>query len=309
MPDPGGVPPSKGLEGDPASATGHAPAPGADRTPAPIPGRVLGVVPARYGSTRLQAKPLQTLAGHPLLAWVWWRVRAMKVLDAVVIATDHDEIEALAHALGAPVVRTDPAHPSGTDRVAEVVRRPEFADVGVVVNLQGDEPLVDETHVARAVALVREEGWALGTCATPLGDPALLHEPSVVKAVRGTDGRALYFSRAPIPFPREGGLDAARASRPPFLRHLGLYTYRRDALLAFVDLPPSPLEEVERLEQLRALEAGLPMGIALVERAAPGVDTPDDLRRLEPLLAGTEPPDFRASAPPSPSHRTPSRAP
>jgi 3-deoxy-manno-octulosonate cytidylyltransferase (CMP-KDO synthetase) len=272
--------------------------------------RVLGVVPARYGSTRLAAKPLQLLAGHPLLAWVWWRVSTMTVLDEVIIATDHPEIEALARSLGAPVVLTDAGHPSGTDRVAEVLRRPEWSDVEVVVNLQGDEPLVQEAHVARAVALVREEGWALGTCAVPLGDPALLAEPSVVKAVRAADGRALYFSRAPVPFRRDGPPDAAMVSASPFLRHLGLYSYRRDALLKLVELPPSPLEEVERLEQLRALEAGIPMGIAVVEDAAPGVDTPDDLLRLESLLAGTEPSHLApASLASSSSNRNPPRTP
>jgi 3-deoxy-manno-octulosonate cytidylyltransferase (CMP-KDO synthetase) len=247
-------------------------------------GRVLGVIPARYGSERLPAKPLLRLRGRPLLEWVWRRVSTFQVLDDVVVATDHPDIVALCREIGAPVVLTDPGHPSGTDRVAEVARLPRYADLPFLVNLQGDEPLVEEAHVRVAVDLVRREGWELGTCATPLRNPALLAEPSVVKAVRAEDGRALYFSRAPVPFRRDGPPDARLVSAAPFLRHLGLYAYRRETLLRWVALPPSPLELLERLEQLRALEAGLPMGIAVVDHAAGGVDTEQDLRSMERLL-------------------------
>jgi 3-deoxy-manno-octulosonate cytidylyltransferase (CMP-KDO synthetase) len=250
------------------------------------PGDVLGVIPARYGSERLPAKPLQLLGGRPLLEWVWRRVSSFQVLDAVVVATDHPDIVALCRRIGAAVVLTDEGHPSGTDRLAEVARLPRYAGFQILVNLQGDEPLVEESHVVAAVELVQgdEAAWSLGTCATPIRDPELLADPSVVKAVRAEDGRALYFSRAPVPFLRDGPPDHDSLSRPPFLRHLGLYVYRREALLAWVALPPSPLEQVERLEQLRALEAGLPMGIAVVERAAGGVDTTRDLRIMEELL-------------------------
>jgi 3-deoxy-manno-octulosonate cytidylyltransferase (CMP-KDO synthetase) len=250
---------------------------------------VLGVIPARFGSERLPSKPLQQLAGHPLLEWVWRRVSTFSVLDALVVATDHPRIVELCQSLGAPVVLTDPAHPSGTDRVAEVAERPEYRDFPLLVNLQGDEPLVEESHVADAVALLREGGWALGTCATPLRDPALLGRPSVVKAVRAENGRALYFSRAPVPFQRDGEPSAQALSDAPFLRHLGLYSYRREALLQWVSLPPSPLEQIERLEQLRALEAGIPMGIAVVPEAHGGVDTPDDLRIMEAVLSRLSP--------------------
>jgi len=250
-------------------------------------GRVLGVIPARYGSERLPAKPLRRLRGRPLLEWVWRRVSTFQVLDQVVVATDHPEIVALCDELGAPVVLTDSAHPSGTDRVAEVAQLPRYADFPFLVNLQGDEPLVEEDHVRVAVELIRNGEWHLSTCATPLRDPALLAEPSVVKAVRAENGRALYFSRAPVPFRRDGPPGADLLSAVPFLRHLGLYAYRREALLRWVALPPSPLEQVERLEQLRALEAGLPMGIAVVDHAAGGVDTEQDLRLMEGLLDPT----------------------
>ncbi len=247
----------------------------------------LGVIPARFGSERLPAKPLQLLGGRPLLEWVWRRVSAFGVFDRVVVATDHERIEALCRSLGAPVERTDPDHPSGTDRVAEVAALPAYRDFPVVVNVQGDEPLVEESHVEAATALVRDGPWELGTCATPLRDPALLNEPSVVKAIRAADGRALYFSRAAVPHRRDGAPDEALVSAPPYLRHLGIYACRREALLRWVALPPSPLEGLERLEQLRALEAGIAMGIALVEHAHGGVDTADDLRIMDALLSGS----------------------
>jgi 3-deoxy-manno-octulosonate cytidylyltransferase (CMP-KDO synthetase) len=259
---------------------------------------VLGVIPARLGSERLPAKPLQPIGGRPLLSWVWERVSGFRIFDALVVATDHERIAELCRELGAPVVLTDPNHPSGTDRVAEVARLPRYQDFRVVVNVQGDEPLVDEAHVEAAVALVREGPWELGTCAAPLGDPAFLDRPSVVKAVCAADGRALYFSRAPVPFRRDGAPSAEAVSRPPFLRHLGIYACRREALLRWVELPPSPLETVERLEQLRALEAGISMGVALVSEAAGGVDTPEDLRIMEARLTGQP-------HPPTPSHASP----
>jgi 3-deoxy-manno-octulosonate cytidylyltransferase (CMP-KDO synthetase) len=247
-------------------------------------GRILGVIPARLASTRLPRKPLHPLLGRPLVEWVWRRAETMRVLDALVVATDDESVAHVCREIGAAVELTDPGHPSGTDRVAEVARRERWADFEVVVNLQGDEPLLDESHVAAAVELVTEGGWEVGTCATPIRQEALRHDPSVVKVARARDGRGLYFSRAPIPFQRDGIPDGEALSGPLFLRHLGLYVYARDALLRWVSLPPSPLEEVERLEQLRPLEAGMRIGVAVVEEAAPGVDTPEDARRMEERL-------------------------
>lgn len=250
---------------------------------------VLGVIPARIGSSRLPRKPLHPVLGRPLLEWVWRRVGEMELFDDLIVATDAPEVAELCREMGARVCLTDPDHPSGTHRVAEVSKRPEFEGFPVVVNVQGDEPLVREDHLARAVALVRDEGWDVGTCATPLGGVEDWRDPSVVKVVT-TEGRgALYFSRAPIPHKREGEPRPDELARAPFLRHVGVYVYGREALLRWVSLPPSPLEELERLEQLRALEGGLRIGVAVVDGAGPGVDTEEDVTRMETILSKETP--------------------
>jgi 3-deoxy-manno-octulosonate cytidylyltransferase (CMP-KDO synthetase) len=246
--------------------------------------RVLGVIPARLGSERLPNKPLHPILGRPLLAWVWDRVSEFSILDHVVVATDHPSVVSLCLEMGAPVLLTDPAHPSGTDRVAEVARSPLGEGYDIVVNLQGDEPLMEESHVASAVALVRDGPWSVGTCATPILTAEAFAASSAVKVVRSDDGGALYFSRAPIPHLREGMPSDEMLAHPPFLRHIGVYAYQKDALLRWVALPPSPLEQIERLEQLRALEARIPIGVAVVSAAAPGVDTLDDALRIEARL-------------------------
>jgi len=250
---------------------------------------VLGVIPARIGSERLPAKPLRRVAGRPLLAWVWERAQGFQGLDALVVATDDPQIVDLCDAIGAPAVLTSPTHPSGTDRVAEVANLDAYRDFSHIVNLQGDEPLMDGDHVDAAIRLIREEGWALGTCATALQSPELLADPAVVKVARSQQGRALYFSRAAIPHLREGPPDMETMARHPYLRHLGLYSYTREALFTWVEAPPSPLETMERLEQLRALELGLSMGVAIVGPAARGVDTPEDLAHLESVLLSSTP--------------------
>jgi len=204
----------------------------------------------------------------------------MGALDRVVVATDAPEVAQACQGTGIPVLLTSPDHPSGTDRIAEVVRAEEFADYGIIVNLQGDEPLLDEGHVRAAVGEVRK-GWDVGTCATPVGSLEDLRNPSVVKVVRRRDGTALYFSRAAIPHRRDGEPDPPALAAGPFLRHLGLYAYRREALQRWVALPPSPLEELERLEQLRALEAGMSIGVAVVGAAERGVDTLEDVTLVE----------------------------
>ncbi len=243
--------------------------------------RVLGVIPARLSSSRLPRKPLHPLLGRPLIEWVWHRVASMECLDRVVVATDAEEIAEVCRSLGAEVVLTDPEHPSGTDRVAEVAEMPAFAGYEVIANLQGDEPLMDGEHVARAVELVRSGDFDVGTCATPIHTAEELEDPAAVKVVCAQGGRALYFSRAEIPFARDPGVraEALRAGR--YLRHLGLYVYTRQALREWVARSVSPLEETERLEQLRALEAATPIGVAVVEGAEPGVDTPEDVDLIE----------------------------
>lgn len=233
---------------------------------------VLLVVPARVGSTRLPRKPLQLLGGAPLVARVVERAREVPGVDHLVVATDSLEIAEALAPWGVTVVMTDPAHESGTDRVAEVARRPEYAGCDIVVNLQGDEPFMPIDAVAGSIARVHQ-GDAIGTAASPL-DPAHRHEPALVKVVTDAAGRALYFSRAAIPHLR----DPADLPDARWWQHLGVYAYRREVLLHVTTLPPCALERTERLEQLRALDAGLSIGVAFLDRPAPaGIDTPADL--------------------------------
>ncbi|HVH12926.1 MAG TPA: 3-deoxy-manno-octulosonate cytidylyltransferase [Longimicrobium sp.] len=249
---------------------------------------VLGVIPARLSSQRLPHKPLHVIAGRPLVEWVWRRVVEFGLFDAVVVATDSAEVADAARAFGATCVMTREDHPSGTDRVAEVARMPEYAPFGTIVNVQGDEPFVRRDHLDAAIGLVREGGWDAGTVATPIRTEEEWREPSIVKVVRADDGGALYFSRAPVPFIRDEphpGPDAFTGEL--FLRHVGIYSYRRDALLRWVALPEAPLERVEKLEQLRPLAAGLRMGVAVGAPAEGGVDTPADAARAARILEST----------------------
>lgn len=251
-------------------------------------GQVLGIVPARLASTRLPNKPLYPILGRPLIEWVWRRVERMSVLDHAVVATDSEEVAEVCEALGAPVFMTARDHPSGTDRVAEVVSRPEFDRFEFIANVQGDEPLLREAHLKAAIDLVRSGAWEVGTCATPLGADVNRSDPSVVKVARAANGRALYFSRAAIPYKRDEKPTAEELEREPFLRHVGIYAYTRDALHAWVAHAPSRLEQLELLEQLRPLEAGLRIGVAIVGAADPGVDTPADVIRTEEQLRRLE---------------------
>lgn len=251
----------------------------------PVSSQVLGIVPARLASTRLPDKPLYPLLGKPLIEWVWRRVETMSVLDHAVVATDSEEVAQVCRRLGAPVEMTSPEHPSGTDRVAEVADRAEYRGFGVIANIQGDEPLLKESHLRAAIELVADESWDVGTCATPILTEEARKDSSVVKVARASNGRALYFSRARIPYKREEKPGPDELGREPFLRHIGIYAYAREALENWVALAPSPLEKLEMLEQLRPLEAGLRMGVAVVGAADPGVDTPADAVRMEEKLS------------------------
>lgn len=239
--------------------------------------RTLAVIPARLGATRLPRKPLRLLAGLPLVVRVWQRVAEIGVADRVVVATDSDEVAAAAREHGAEVVLTRASHPSGTDRVAEVAGRREFSAFDVVVNVQGDEPFVSAQAVSGAARFVTERRFELGTAAV-VAPSDVLADPHVVKVVAGDDGRALYFSRAPIPFllhPEDAELQRTRV-----WQHVGVYAYAVDALRRWVARPVNALERIERLEQLRALSAGMAMGVALVdEPVRPGIDTEQDLER------------------------------
>ncbi len=238
---------------------------------------VLLVVPARVASTRLPSKPLQLLGGAPLIARVVERALQVPGVDRLVVATDSTRVAAAVAPLGAEVVLTRADHQSGTDRIAEVAQRAEFAGHDVVVNFQGDEPFLPVEAVTGAIARVVEHGDAIGTAAAPL-DPALRGDPGRVKVVCDDTGRALYFSRAAVPYLR----DAADVAEARWWQHLGVYAYRREALLQVSALAPAMLELTERLEQLRALAAGIPIGVARLDRPAPaGIDTPADLAAAE----------------------------
>lgn len=205
------------------------------------------------------------------------RVRSLKLADEVVVATETEEVAKVVRDAGGKVMLTSEAHPSGTDRVAEVAGHPDYDRHDIVVNVQGDEPFMRGDAMAGAIAMVRDKGFDLGTAAGRRG-PEILNDPNCVKVVRADDGRALYFSRAAIPFLRESGEAKLQAS--VILQHMGIYAARRDALRRWVSLPPHPLEEIERLEQLRALAAGLAMGVAIVDAPSWGeVNTEDDLLR------------------------------
>ena len=200
----------------------------------------LAVIPARLGATRLPNKPLRLLGGRPLIIRVWERVADMRVADRVVVATDSPDVLSVAREAGAECVLTRDDHPSGTDRVAEVANRPEFAGFDAIVNIQGDEPFVPERAIRGATEIVTGGRFALGTAANPAGAD-VLDRPDVVKVVTGDDGRALYFSRAPIPYLRNQADAALRASR--IRQHIGVYAYTRDALSAWVALPQHPGDE------------------------------------------------------------------
>jgi len=240
--------------------------------------RALGVIPARYASTRFPGKPLAPLAGRTLVEEVWRRAAGARSLERLILATDDPRIAAAGERFGAEVMLTSAEHASGTDRVAEVFERLGGA-FDIVLNIQGDEPLLSPSSLDRLVAALAAGGADLATLAEPLVDPRDLHDPQVVKVVAAADGRALYFSRAPIPH-RRGPGPACHAPR----RHQGLYAYTAAALRRLAAAAPSPLELDEGLEQLRALELGLVIRVVDSDFRSQGVDTPADLERVARIL-------------------------
>ncbi len=244
------------------------------------------VVPARLGSTRLARKVLRELAGKPVVQWVWEAASAAGAAS-VTIATDAEEVAAVCRSFGARVAMTDTAHQSGTDRANEVARQQGWAADTIVVNVQGDEPLMPSALIAQAAALLANDAEAhIATLAHAIDNPEDFVNPNVVKVVTDRRGYALYFSRAPIPWQREGS--SANAPRLPeglALRHIGLYAYRAGALAEFSALSPSALETCEALEQLRALSHGFRIKLGLTNAAPPrGVDTEADLQALSAHL-------------------------
>lgn len=249
----------------------------------PSKSRITGILPARWGSTRFPGKPLHRIAGKPLVQHVWERCQQCHLLDEVLVATDDERIATAVREFGGKAVLTSPDHPTGTDRIAEAIKA--LPDTTHIVNIQGDEPLIDPELVDRLAAVISaENGPDMATAANPLdpSDPAV-HDPNVVKVVTALDGRALYFSRSPLPFFRNPvpGL--------PVLRHKGIYAYRRSFLERFVTWPPSPLESAESLEQLRALENGASIHVLHTDDTSPGVDTPEQAAWIEHLLSPAAP--------------------
>lgn len=243
------------------------------REGAPQRPAVVVVVPARYGSTRLPAKALLAETGRALVVHVWERARRARSVDRVVVATDDARIADVVRAAGGEAVLTRADHPTGSDRVGEVLPR---LTADVVVNVQGDEPEIEPALIDRLVERLAEDPEiGVATAAAPITDRARLADPNVVKVVRDAAGRALYFSRSPLPGRRSDGPDPWSVGATP-LQHVGVYAYRRSALEIFLRLPPSPLETAESLEQLRLAEHGVRYGVVVVDAAPRGIDTAED---------------------------------
>lgn len=243
--------------------------------------QAIGVIPARYASGRLPGKPLIEIAGKPLVQWVYEAAMRCETLDEVIIATDDVRIRKAAEGFGATVAMTSADCPSGSDRIEEAVRGLPH---GIIANIQGDEPLIDPATVDRCVRAVAEDPNA-GVCSamTPFAATEDYTVPHMVKVVTDSAGYAMYFSRAPIPDVRR--LDEPElAAAPAPMKHVGLYVYRRSALEQYVKLPPSRYEQIEKLEQLRLLEAGIKIRMVEIAGGAVGVDTPEDVEVVERLL-------------------------
>ena len=241
-----------------------------------VPRKILGVIPARFSSTRFPGKVLVPIAGRPMLQHVWERASRSVYITSVVIATDDERVRESAAGFGARVRMTRADHPSGTDRVAEVARDD---DAEIVVNIQGDEPLIDPAAIDAAVRpLIEDPDLVMSTLGKRIEDAREVGDPNVVKVVAGRNGDAICFSRCAIPFDRD------KTGCVPHFKHIGLYAYRRDFLLAYPGLPVGPLETAERLEQLRALENGYRIRVVETGYDSLGVDTPGDLERVLRLL-------------------------
>ncbi len=242
------------------------------------PPKVIVVIPARYGSTRLAGKPLISLAGKPMIQRVYERAKMAQRAERVIVATDDERIVKAVEGFGGEARMTRTEHRTGTERIAEVAAREEG---DVFVNVQGDEPLLDPGAIDVAVnALLEEPAASISTVATPIKTPGDIMDPNIVKTVLDFDGNALYFSRAPIPWVR----DTASKIQVRHLKHLGLYVFQREALLEYATLPQGELERIEQLEQLRWMENGWKIRVAEVEHDAISVDVREDVARVEKLL-------------------------
>ncbi|QFU76126.1 3-deoxy-manno-octulosonate cytidylyltransferase [Halioglobus maricola] len=244
------------------------------------------VIPARYGSTRLPGKPLQLIAGKPMVQWVWEQARKSGA-GQVIVATDDARIYTAAESFGAEVCMTDPDHPSGTDRLQEVARQQGWADDHIVVNVQGDEPLIPPPLIDQVAMNLGEFSAAgIATLCEPIVELEELKNPNAVKVVTDAQGMALYFSRAPIPWPRDPfAQNTETMPAGDWSRHIGIYAYRTGFLHQYVSWAAAPLEELEHLEQLRAMYNGVRIHVARAQQAVPaGVDTAEDLEKVRALL-------------------------
>jgi 3-deoxy-manno-octulosonate cytidylyltransferase (CMP-KDO synthetase) len=238
--------------------------------------KALGVIPARLHSTRLPEKLIRRICDRYILQLVWERAMASKKLSKVIIATDHDKIRKLAESFGTTVMMTKDSHASGTDRLVEVARREKYP---IIVNIQGDEPLMDPASIDKLLGLFsRNHSVQIGTLCYRATDKKTYQNPNVVKVVKDKDNNAIYFSRASIPFFRD-------SKEVEFFKHLGIYAYRRSFLMKIPRLKKSPLEEAEKLEQLRILENGYQIKVLEVKHDSVGIDTLDDLNEVERILS------------------------
>jgi len=241
-----------------------------------VPRKILGVIPARLASSRFPAKVLASIASKPMLQHVYERASLARYLSRTIIATDDERVAEVARSFGAQARMTRSDHASGTDRVAEVA---SAEDASIVVNIQGDEPLIDPNAIDLAILpLIHDSSVVMSTLKKRIEDPREIADPNVVKVVTNRLGDAIYFSRSPIPFERDAG------GRSACFKHIGLYVYRREFLLNYSALPAGPLEAAERLEQLRALENGYPIRVVETEYDSVGVDTPEDLERVSRMF-------------------------
>lgn len=246
--------------------------------------KIYGIIPSRFGSSRFPGKPLAMLAGKPLVAWVVEAVKKAKSLDEVLVATDDERIVAAVEKYGGKAVMTPSELPSGTDRIACAAG--DFADDDILVNIQGDEPLIDPNLIDELVRKLKsDDRWSMATAVTPIKSIADFNAKSVVKVVMDRDDGALYFSRAPIPCDRDHESDLTNGL---YVRHLGIYAYRGAFLKRYIAEPPCALEKIEKLEQLRALWMGAKIAVVKTTDEGIGVDTPEDAERVAKILANRE---------------------
>jgi 3-deoxy-manno-octulosonate cytidylyltransferase (CMP-KDO synthetase) len=249
---------------------------------------IIAVIPARYGSTRFPGKSLALINGKPMIQWVYERTKKSRLVNRVIVATDDERIAKAVAAFDGEALMTSPTHPTGTDRIAEVAKK---MDCSFVVNVQGDEPLIQPDMIDEAVApLLNDPSIHMGTLCKKIEEREEAFDPNVVKVVFDGKGFALYFSRAPIPWDRDGwaGRDAFHdlPLSSPLYKHIGLYVYRREFLLSYTAMPQMPLEKIEKLEQLRALERGYKIKVVVTEHESFGVDIPGDLGKIQKLIDG-----------------------